>query len=696
MPTIFTDLNSPFTDLNNHWAKACIEKLAERKMISGYPDRTFRPNSTVSRAEFTALLHRVFPDALPMRPALSFADVPATHWAKTTIVWAYERGLLSGYPDQTFRPDIPIPRVQTIAVLAAALQYIFPAAAEETLQQYFDDAIAIPHYAKGAIAISTLKRLVVNYPNVRQLQPHKATTRGEMAALSCQALAILNVVPPQYVTWDMPLQGIKNGMTVPFAVLKANAKLVKELQTRFSALKIYPAGQRLDGKYGSQLETAIAEFCATLKLPNAQTQQLDEPFAQALLTLAPVPFMLEQARNRQKIFNEYRQQETGFSAEKLAFLDRGIQNSPYKADLPHYPDRLREVPDGIEVVSLGETIQLAGTSQTVTFTPYPVRGKQPQIDAKGLDFLHSDIKSACVCVGSMVGGKLRSHWLGKNALQNIELWSATKIIPLLNVLCRVSHQFPAVDADQCIVRTPGSETGYKFYDLAVEVVNYQQAIASSNALSAMFKQFDTPSNLENWLQKITGNFTLSFRGRYGEPPFLQTPELWDAKTQKQVLASPNTPALESNTLSTYDLTRMISMLGWHCHIPLEGRLPGGQWNSLECVVRAMGQDTARYLDGAIARLGLASVVRSTVILSKLGFGRSSIRDRTELVYTALLQFVDQRPRLENKPAVLRTVAMTLMGAKDLNDANQEALELDARMAAEVTEILRRLMTQELA
>ena len=80
----------------------------------------------------------------------------------------------------------------------------------------------------------------------------------------------------------------------------------------------------------------------------------------------------------------------------------------------------------------------------------------------------------------------------------------------------------------------------------------------------------------------------------------------------------------------------------------------------------------------------------------MGFGRSSIRDRTELVYTALLQFVDKRPRTENKPAILRTVAMTLISAKDLNDANQEATELDARMAAEITEILRRLMTQELA
>ncbi|MBW4514320.1 MAG: S-layer homology domain-containing protein [Timaviella obliquedivisa GSE-PSE-MK23-08B] len=689
-------LTVTFTDINSHWAKACIEKLAERNIFKGYPDRTFRPDGTVSRAEFTALLYSVFPNSLPVRPAFTFADVPATYWAKTTVTWAYERGFLSGYPDHTFRPDIPMPRVQTIAVLAAALQYVFPPASEETLQQYFDDAIAIPNYAKGAIAISTLKSLVVNYPNVRHLQPNKATTRGEVAALWCQALAIPNVVPPQYVTWAMLLQDIKGNMSVSFAVLKANAKLVKELQTRFSTLKIHPSEQGLNGKYGSQLETAIAEFCTVSNLPNAQTKQLDEKFAQALLNVVPVTFILKQTQNRQKILNEYLQQEIGASADKLAFLDRGIQNSPYKADLPYYPDRLREVPDGTEVMSLGETIKLTGTHQTVSFTPYPVRGKLPQIDAKGLDFLHSDIKAACVCVGSIVGGKLRSHWLGKNALQNIELWSATKIIPLLNVVARVNNQFPAIDADQWVVRSSGSANSYQFYDLAVDVVNYKQAIASSNALSAMFKQFDTPSNLENWVQRITGNTALSFRGRYGEPPFLQTPELWDTKTQKQVLTSPNIPALESNTLSTYDLTRLISMLGWHCYIPLEARLPGGQWNSLECVVRAMGHDTARYLDVAIERLGLASVVRSTVILSKLGFGRSSIRDRTELVYTALLQFVDQRPRTENKPAILRTVAMTLISAKDLNDANQEAIELDARMAAEVTEILRRLMTQELA
>jgi S-layer homology domain len=688
-----------FTDIDTHWAKACISQLVERNIVKGYADGTFRPDSTITRAEFAALVYAVFPDAPPARVSLSFVDVTESHWAKTAVEWAYQRGFFSGYPDQTFRPDLPIPRVQAIAVLATALHYSSPPTSEETLQQYFDDASAIPDYAKGAIAASTLKSLIVNYPNVRQLQPIKAATRGEVAALWCQALAIPSV-PPQYVTWGMLLSDIKGNMTVPYAVLKANARLVKELQTRLSALRIYPAGRWLDGKYSNRLETAIAVFCTVLKLPNVQTQQLDEKFAQALLTVVPVTFILEQTRDRQKVFDEYMQQESGFSADKLAFLDRGIQASPYQSDLPQYPDRLRETPDGIEVVSLGgvsssATIKLAN-GKTVSFSPYPALGQMPAIDAKGLNFLHPDIIAACVCVGSFVGGKIHTHWLGKNATQNMELWSATKIIPLLNVVCRVNNQYPAVDADNCLVRSPGSSQGHPFYNLAKDVINYGHTIASSNALAAMFKQFDTPSNLENWVRKITGNTNLSFRGGYGEPPFLQTPELWDSKTQNRVLTSPAIALAGSNTLSPYDLTRLISMLGWHSHIPLEARLPGGQWDSLECVIRAMGNDTARYLDVAIDRLGLASVVRSPVIISKLGFGRSSIRDRTELVYTALLQFVDKRPRSAQEPAVLRTVALTLITAKDLNDANAEALYLDARMAAEVTEILRQLTLQELA
>jgi len=137
------------------------------------------------------------------------------------------------------------------------------------------------------------------------------------------------------------------------------------------------------------------------------------------------------------------------------------------------------------------------------------------------------------------------------------------------------------------------------------------------------------------------------------------------------------------------------MLGWHHHIPLSARIPGAQWDSLESLVRASAMDTARYVDVALDRLNLYGVIKSPVILSKLGFGRSAIRDRTELAYVALVQFIDKRQWADGHPAVMRSLAVALIAAKDLGDPNQEARELDARMAAEVTEILRRILSQEL-
>jgi hypothetical protein len=212
----------------------------------------------------------------------------------------------------------------------------------------------------------------------------------------------------------------------------------------------------------------------------------------------------------------------------------------------------------------------------------------------------------------------------------------------------------------------------------------------------MFKQFSTALGLESWLQAITGNSHLIFQGRYGESPFFQSPQLWDRIQERELLRAPGGSHGGRNSISTYDLVRIITMLGWHHHLRAAQRLPGAQWNSLESIVRALGTDSARYADAAIDRLNIAAIIRSPVIISKLGFGRSSIRDRTELVYLALVQFMDQRNRRKAEPAIHRTVALAMLAAKDVQDINREARELDARMAAEVTEIMRRIITQELA
>lgn len=187
-----------FTDIQTHWAQACINQMAPRKLVSGYPDGTFRPNATITRAEFAVLMLNAFPDAPQKRAGTTFKDVPTSHWAHKAIQDAYKRGFFSGYPGGVFLPNQAIPRVQAIGVLAGAKNFNFSGNAEGTLRQYFTDAAQIPDYAKNAIAAATINSLVVNYPNVKQLKPNQTATRGEVASLICRALFIY-AVQPQYI-----------------------------------------------------------------------------------------------------------------------------------------------------------------------------------------------------------------------------------------------------------------------------------------------------------------------------------------------------------------------------------------------------------------------------------------------------------------------------------------------------------------
>ncbi|WP_414541311.1 DUF3370 family protein [Nostoc sp. CCY0012] len=187
-----------FSDTQNHWANHCLQQLAERKLITGYPDGSFRPNATVTRAEAAVLMLNAFPDASVQRNAINFKDVPSNHWANQAIASAYQKGFFAGYPGAIFQPHQPIPRAQIVGVLAGAKNYSSVSNPVQTLQQYFDDAAQIPHYAQNAIAQAAINSIVVNYPHVKQLKPQQSATRGEVAALMCRALNIY-AVPPQYI-----------------------------------------------------------------------------------------------------------------------------------------------------------------------------------------------------------------------------------------------------------------------------------------------------------------------------------------------------------------------------------------------------------------------------------------------------------------------------------------------------------------
>lgn len=178
---------STFSDLSaDYWARDFIQELANRGVISGFPDGTFRPNDPVTRAQFAAMVRQAFPRSAT-RGAVQFADVPANYWAAEAIREAYTTGFLSGYPNNIFRPDENIPRAQVLVSLSNGLGYASGNSTDQALLAY-NDASAIPNWARPSIAAATARQIVVNYPNVGTLAPNRAATRAEVAAFIYQAL----------------------------------------------------------------------------------------------------------------------------------------------------------------------------------------------------------------------------------------------------------------------------------------------------------------------------------------------------------------------------------------------------------------------------------------------------------------------------------------------------------------------------
>lgn len=188
-----------FNDIQGNWAQPCITTLAQRQIINGYPDGSFKPNAPVNRAEFAAMLAKAFPDAPVVRTGGKFADVPNNYWASESIRKAYQTGFLAGYPGGVFQPSENIPKVQALVSLSSGLKYVPTNATQETLNAAFTDVSAIPEYSRSAIAAATEKQLVVNYPNVKTLNPNQFASRADVAAFMCQATATAGVVPQQYI-----------------------------------------------------------------------------------------------------------------------------------------------------------------------------------------------------------------------------------------------------------------------------------------------------------------------------------------------------------------------------------------------------------------------------------------------------------------------------------------------------------------
>lgn len=139
-----------FTDVAaDHWALNDVKKAIELGLVKGYGDGTFRPSSEISREEIAVMLARVLNMDSSSAFGNSFSDKHnISNWAQNAIAQLSQAEIIQGYEDDTFRPKSSITRAELAVIVARALN--LEASLWEEGKAFTDDH-DIPNWSKAAV-----------------------------------------------------------------------------------------------------------------------------------------------------------------------------------------------------------------------------------------------------------------------------------------------------------------------------------------------------------------------------------------------------------------------------------------------------------------------------------------------------------------------------------------------------------------
>ena len=179
-------LTDYFPDVNSgYWASCDIDKLAMNDVVVGYPDRYFKPNKNVTRAEFATMLVKGFNMnncCLPSKHI--FSDVPTSNWANPMIAKAVDEQLMKGYPNGKFMPKNGVTRGEALTAMAKGLNNcnIDKCKAQDILSKYRDGA-SLPEWAQIPIATALDNGALAGLPNSDMIMPNKTASRADVASM---------------------------------------------------------------------------------------------------------------------------------------------------------------------------------------------------------------------------------------------------------------------------------------------------------------------------------------------------------------------------------------------------------------------------------------------------------------------------------------------------------------------------------
>jgi S-layer homology domain. len=179
-----------FSDLpTNHWAYKYIFEMVERKVIEGYPDGKFRPNSTISRAEFAKIMVTASGIQAQKVNYSSFSDVPTSNWASPFVeaVKDYMTGYRTANGQYIFNPSAPALREDIAVALVKLKGYDMNRLPDHSLlEAMFKDYAGISESAKDYVALAVENGLVSGFPD-ETFRPQATVTRAEATVMLWRA-----------------------------------------------------------------------------------------------------------------------------------------------------------------------------------------------------------------------------------------------------------------------------------------------------------------------------------------------------------------------------------------------------------------------------------------------------------------------------------------------------------------------------
>lgn len=105
-----------FNDVEDAWYNKFINAVVKSGITKGYTDGSFKPNHSITRAEFIHLVVQLYQGEYNAVLA-NFSDVQDNYWAKDSITKAFAAGLIKGYEDGSFRPEQTLSRAEAVVIL---------------------------------------------------------------------------------------------------------------------------------------------------------------------------------------------------------------------------------------------------------------------------------------------------------------------------------------------------------------------------------------------------------------------------------------------------------------------------------------------------------------------------------------------------------------------------------------------------